>query len=193
MPKIFTEEARSELSVKLLDAGFAALKEGGLSHLNVEQIAASCYIAKGTFYHFFPSRYEYLYRIMLHERQRSKDALHSFLNEERKLTTEGLSRYLHWLLHENPNIFSYLSEPEKKRVLAAWPPEYLENEHNDAVTMNMLYDLLASPRKEADLRTACNLMKLLAVSLQMESLFLPEAYPSMMDRLINQISDCICA
>lgn len=90
MPKIFTEEARSELSVKLLDAGFAALKKGGLSHLNVEQIAASCYIAKGTFYHFFPSRYEYLYRIMLHERQRSKDALHSFLNEERKLAA-GIS------------------------------------------------------------------------------------------------------
>ena len=59
--------------------------------------------------------------------------------------------------------------------------------------MNMLYDLLASPRKEADIKTACNLMKLLAVSLQMESLFLPEAYPSMMHRLINQISDCICA
>lgn len=193
MPKIFTKESRSELSVKLLDAGFAALKKGGLSHLNVERIAASCYIAKGTFYHFFPSRYEYLYQIMLHERQRSKDALHSFLNTEQKLTAEGLSRYLHWLLDENPNIFSYLSEPEKNRILTAWPPAYLENEHHDAVTMNMLYDLLASPRKDADLKTACNLMKLLAVSLQMESLFIAEAYPSMMDRLIHQITDCICA
>ena len=130
---------------------------------------------------------------MLHERQRSKDALHSFLNEEQKLTTEGLSRYLHWLLDENPNIFSYLAEPEKKRILAACPPEYLENEHNDAVTMHMLYDLLASPRKDADLKTACNFMKLLAVSLQMKSLFLPEAHPSMMDRLVDQILDCICA
>lgn len=36
-------------------------------------------------------------------------------------------------------------------------------------------------------------MKLLAVSLQMESLFIPEAYPSIMDRLIDQILDCICA
>ena len=38
MPKIFTEKARSELSIKLLDAGFAALKKGGLGIIST----ASC-------------------------------------------------------------------------------------------------------------------------------------------------------
>ncbi len=38
MPKIFTEENRDEIRLKLLDKGFKMLKKGGLSAVNIDKL-----------------------------------------------------------------------------------------------------------------------------------------------------------
>ncbi len=192
MPKIFTNENRDELKIKLLDKGFKMLKKNGLSGVNIDTLTVDTYIAKGTFYNLFENKSEFIYHMMIHERTRSKEKLLSYLNSSGKLKKDSLRDYLKWLSTENPNVFAFLTDAEKKRLVSSWSDKYIEDENNDNKTMHMLISLLDSPRKNPDWKLACNYMKLLAVSLATKKVFIKENYSAMIDSLIDQIVDILC-
>lgn len=191
MPKIFTEKEKEALRKELLETGFRMLRQQGLAKLRIEDIARECYIAKGTFYSFFESKSEFLYQIALYERQRAKDTLGSYLNSQGKLTADGLYHYLCWLYRENPNIFAYMTEAEKKRLIQEWPQDYLENESNDESTMMMLIGLLETPKEQPDWKCACNLMKMAAASLTVPEMFIEDAFEDTLHCLIRNMIQCI--
>ncbi|MCM1236022.1 MAG: TetR/AcrR family transcriptional regulator [Ruminococcus flavefaciens] len=191
MPKIFTPENRNDIRKELLECGFSLLKQGGLTAVNIDVITERCFIAKGTFYNFFKNKSDYMYQMALYERNRAKETLLSFLDASRKLSSSYLKSYITWLATENPNVFSYLDEKEQKRLLSSWPQEYIENEYNDEATMKMLTGYLESPKKPADWKCACNLMKLLAFSLSSRNFFIADAYNEMNAFIIRQIMQCL--
>lgn len=192
MPKIFSDENRDELRIKLLDKGFKMLKKGGLSAVNIDRLTEGTYIAKGTFYNLFTNKSEFMYHMMIHERTRAKDKLLSYLDSSGKLTKDSLCEYLKWLSTENPNVFAYLTADEKNRLVSTWSDRYIENEDNDRDTMHMLISMLKSPAEDPDWRLACNYMKLIAVSLTARNVFIKENYNAMIDSLIRQIVDILC-
>jgi AcrR family transcriptional regulator len=192
MPKIFTDENRDEIRKKLLDKGFKMLKKGGLSAVNIDKLTEETYIAKGTFYNLFENKSEFMYHMMIHERNRAKEKLLSYLNDSGKLTKDSLRDYLKWLSAENPNVFAFLTDAEKKRLIASWSDKYIEDKSNDSKTMHMLISLLESPATEPDWKLACNYMKLIAVSLATEKVFIKENYNAMIDSLIEHIVDILC-
>ena len=192
MPKIFTEENKEELKIKLLDTGFSMLKSGGLSEVNIDKLTEKTFIAKGTFYNLFENKSEFIYHMMIHERDRAKENLLSHLNNKGKLTKDSLRDYLLWLSAENPNVFAYLTDAEKKRLVSSWSDKYIEDENNDRKTMHTLISLLEHPSKNPDWKLACNYMKLIAVSLTMEKVFIKENYDAMIASLIKNIVDLLC-
>ena len=100
--------------------------------------------------------------------------------------------YLLWLSAENPNVFAYLTDSEKKRLVASWSDKYIEDENNDSKTMHTLISLLDNPSKNPDWKLACNYMKLIAVSLTMEKVFIKENYNNMIASLIENIVNLLC-
>jgi AcrR family transcriptional regulator len=193
MPKIFTDENRDEIRKKLLDKGFKMLKKGGLSAVNIDKLTEETYIAKGTFYNLFENKSEFMYHMMIHERNRAKEKLLSYLNDSGKLTKDSLRDYLKWLSAENPNVFAFLTDAEKKRLIASWSDKYIEDKSNDSKTMHMLISLLESPATEPDWKLACNYMKLIAISLATKKVFIKENYNVMVDSLIEQILNMLCS
>ena len=191
MPKIFTNEERMLLRIRLMDRGFELLKTQGLKGMRVEVLAGECYIAKGTFYSFFESKSEFLYQIMLYERQRAKDALLSYTDQDGKLSATGLYKYLRWLFAENPNVFAYLTQAEQQYFLTEWPSEYIEHEDTDHATMTMLCNMLREPRADARCECACNLMKMGAAALAVPNLFLRSAWDETLDLITRQIVACL--
>ena len=191
MPKIFTDENRDEIRMKLLNKGFIMLKKGGLPAVNIDKLTEETYIAKGTFYNLFENKSEFMYHMMIHERNRAKEKLFSYLNSSGKLTRDSLHDYLKWLSAENPNVFAFLTDAEKKRLVSSWSDKYIENEDNDSRTMHMLISLLESPAAAPDWKLACNYMKLIAVSLTTKNIFIKENFDAMLDSLIGQIVDIL--
>ncbi len=116
MPKIFTDENRDEIRMKLLNNGFKMLKKGGLSAVNIDKLTEETYIAKGTFYNLFENKSEFMYHMMIHERNRAKEKLFSYLNSSGKLTRDSLHDYLKWLSAENPNVFAFLNDAENLSI-----------------------------------------------------------------------------
>ena len=191
MPKIFTDENRDEIRMKLLNKGFMMLKKSGLPAVNIDKLTEETYIAKGTFYNLFENKSEFMYHMMIHERNRAKEKLLSYLNSSAKLTRDSLHDYLKWLSAENPNVFAFLTDAEKKRLVSSWSDKYIENEDNDSKTMHMLISLLESPAEDPDWKLACNYMKLIAVSLTTKNIFIKENFDAMLDSLIGQIVDIL--
>lgn len=192
MPKIFTEMNRAVLKLQLLDDGFEMLKSGGLSAVNIDKLTEKAYIAKGTFYNIFPSKSEYMYQMMIHERNRAKNKLESFLNDTGKLSRDSLREYLLWLAAENPNVFAYITDAEKKRLLLAWKDNYIEDEDNDHKTMQMLISLLAKPSPNPDWQLACNYMKLIAISLATKKVFIESGFDWLINSLVDNIVHILC-
>ena len=89
-------------------------------------------------------------------------------------------------------MFAFLTDAEKKRLVAAWSDKYIEDEDNDSNTMHMLISLLESPADDADWMLACNYMKLIAVSLATKKVFIKENFQDMIDSLITHITEILC-
>lgn len=189
--KGFSPQERAQLREQLFAEGFALLKQGGLRGLNLDELVRRCYIAKGTFYLFFPSKSEFLYQLALHERARAKAELLRYLNPQGTLSAEGLACYLLWLCRENPNVFAYMTPAEQQRLCRSWPGEYLENEANDESTMGMLLARLEHPRPDPDWKTACNILKMTAAALAAPQLLIEDALDATLHRLIRCAVECI--
>lgn len=192
MPKIFTDENKDEIRLKLLNKGFKMLKKGGLSAVNIDKLTEETYIAKGTFYNLFENKSEFMYHMMIHERNIAKEKLFSYLNDSCKLSKDSLRDYIKWMSIENPNVFAFLTDAEKKRLISSWPDKYVEDENNDSKTMNMLISLLETPVDNPDWMLPCNYMKLIALCLTTKNIFIKENYNTMIDSLIDQIIDMLC-
>ncbi len=117
----------------------------------------------------------------------------AYLNSSGKLTRDSLRDYQKWLSAENPNVFAFLTDAEKKRIVSSWSDKYIEDENNDSKTMHMLISLLDAPAEDPDWMLACNYMKLIAVSLATKKVFIKENYNAMINSLIGQIVDILCA
>ena len=143
-------------------------------------------------HNLFENKSEFMYHMMIHERTRAKEKLLSYLNGSGKLTKDSLRDYLKWLSAENPNVFAFLTDAEKKHLVSSWSDKYIEDENNDSKTMHMLISLLEAPTEDPDWMLACNYMKLIAVSLTTKRVFIKENYNAMINSLIGQIVDMLC-
>lgn len=93
---------------------------------------------------------------------------------------------------ENSNVFAFLTDAEKKRLVSSWSDKYIEDEDNDNDTMHMLISLLESPSEDLNWTLACNYMKLIAVSLATKNVFIKENFQNMIDSLITHITEILC-
>lgn len=189
----FTDEDKEKLRIEMIQLGFKMLKTGGIRSVNIDELTKKCFVAKGTFYNLFESKTEFLYQVMIYKRQESKDKIKEYLNKDGKLSRKGLMLYFHWLADENPNIFSYLDGQHTRWLISKWPPEYLENEENDEQTARRIISLLSNPRKDPDWKLFCNYLKLLALTLNSRELLIAEATDRLIDNLIEESCDCVCA
>lgn len=192
MSNSFTKEERAHIRKKLIEKGFQRLKTGGIKAVNIEELTNSCYVAKGTFFNLFSNKSEYLYQMMREKRSQTKEKLQEYLDEEGKLTYEGLYQYLKWMCAENPNIFSYLTEQETKWLVSKWPVEYLENEDKDEDTAKWIISFLKTPKQTTDWELFCNFLKLSAWALGSREFLLAHAFETTIDTLIINACDSIC-
>ena len=58
--RVFTQEEKDELRIKMLDAGFPLLKEYGMTHTSISKITKAASIGVSTFYNFWKTKEEYM-------------------------------------------------------------------------------------------------------------------------------------
>ena len=162
MPQIFDDEGRERVKTLLLENGFNLIKTYGLKKTSISDITKSAGIATGTFYNFFKTKEEFVYRIVVYKREQSKNAL-AELTSNGKMDRNAFKRYLSTLFTSDNNIFVYLSDDEISQLKARWPEEYWRSSSNDQSTVAHILDILEGHRSECDWKVLSNMFKAMAL------------------------------
>ena len=146
-----------------------------------------CAIAKGTFYRFFKSKEDFVYELMIYERDKEKQALLDALDSEGHLSQSSFKNYVKDMFHNSVNVFSYMTQEEITLLQSAWPEEYLLNVENDEKTSTWLLSFIPNKSAEVDWRIFANYMKAIAIVEVHKSLLNPETADIFLDRLIDDM------
>lgn len=187
MPAIFSEQQKEKLREQLLITGFELLKQFGYRKMTIDDITKKCAIAKGTFYRFFKSKEDFVYELMIYERDKEKQALLDALDSEGHLNQSAFKNYVKNMFHNSVNVFSYMTQEEITLLQASWPEEYLLNVENDEKTTNWLLSFIPNKSEEVDWRIFANYMKAIAIVEVHKSLLNPETAEIFLDQLINDM------
>lgn len=187
MPAIFSEQQKEKLREQLLITGFELLKQFGYRKMTIDDITKKCAIAKGTFYRFFKSKEDFIYELMIYERDKEKQLLLDVLDSEGHLSQSTFKNYVKDMFHNSVNVFSYMTQEEITLLQASWPEEYLLNVKNDEKTTNWLLSFIPNKSAEVDWRIFANYMKAIAIVEVYKSLLNPETAEIFLDQLINDM------
>ena len=155
--------------------------------MTIDDITKKCAIAKGTFYRFFKSKEDFIYELMIYERDKEKQALLDALDSEGHLSQSAFKNYVKDMFHNSVNVFSYMTQEEITLLQASWPEEYLLNVEMMKKTTNWLLSFnteqisgsrLADFRKLYESNSHCRSTK---------SLLNPETAEIFLDQLINDM------
>ena len=187
MPAIFSEQQKEKLREQLLLTGFDSLKQFGYRKMTIDDITKKCAIAKGTFYRFFKSKEDFVYELMIYERDKEKQALLDALDSEGHLSQSAFKNYVKDMFHNSVNVFSYMTQEEITLLQASWPEEYLLNVENDEKTTNWLLSFIPNKSEEVDWRIFANYMKAIAIVEVHKSLLNPETAEIFLDQMIDDM------
>ena len=187
MPAIFSEEQKEKLQIRLLTTGFELLKKYGYRRMTIDEVTKSCGIAKGTFYHFFKGKEEFIYRIMLYERDLERKKLTDRLTPDGILTKGAFKEWMLDMIHDDVNVFSYMSQEEITLLTSAWPEEYLLNVSNDEHTSLWILSMIPDKQKDCDWKIFVNYLKGLAIVNTYKNILNPDAADLFIDRFMDDL------
>ncbi len=189
--RTFSPETRKSIESRMIEEGFSLLKEGGLKNIRIDETARKCGIAKGSFYSFFETKAEFIYRIMISKREEAKQKLEDYL-ENGKLSFDGLYQYLLWLAQSDLDIFAHLSEKDRQELKRQWPESWFNNDSNNILTVSRILGCLENPRQDADKLLFANCLKLIALAKAEKQVFALPAFAPMIDHIVRLACETVC-
>lgn len=171
MPKIFSEEDKSMIREALLKNGRAALEKSSYKNISVADIAAESGIAKGTFYHFFPSKEEFFYEIMLQIRDENRRELLNLIKEP---SWQSAYELFYRRYTTVKTVYDYFTAEELKIIFRRLPQKQSESDENSVQLAKQLI-AVCTDNVNVKAEVIVNLMNI-AASVAANRQFLLETY-----------------
>lgn len=119
----FTEEQQNAIREALFRAGMEYLKAYGVQKMTVDKLVAAAGIAKGSFYHFYKSKEEFLFALSEYTGGKMSEMLRRKLAGREKLSAAEFTEFLREYLHSDYDIMGNLTVDDflwAKKHLAAY-------------------------------------------------------------------------
>ena len=193
MPKrVFAEDERNQLKLTMLEEGFPLLKKYGMTHTTISKITEAAGIAKGTFYHFWNNKEEYMADLIMYHRQKMIPVLISedVMTGKRKLGEEDARRYLHAVVDEEISIYPHLTLEDEAKLFKNTDSFVPDIEKESAITRGLL-EYLENVRKDVNLPLIANMTKLLVLASESREELHEDVYKETIDTLVDTILNLI--
>ena len=156
--RVFTDEQRDELRNAMLEAGFPLIKEYGVTHTTISKITNAAGIAKGTFYHFWKNKEEYLVTLIHYHRQKVLQLLvgEDVLSGKRKLGREDVRLYFRYLVDREKSIYAHMTLEDESRIMLN-TSEFEPDEEKESNIASRLLGMLDGVRENVDLLLLANM------------------------------------
>ena len=190
--RVFTEEEKVQIKLIMLEAGFPLLKKYGMTHTTISRITEAAGIAKGTFYHFWKNKEEYMADLILYHRQKMIPVLISddVLKGKRKLGEEDARKYLHAAVDEEISIYPHLTLEDEAKLFKNTDTFEPDIEKESAITGELLRHL-DNVRKDVNLPLIANMTKLLVIASESREELHEAVYKETIDTLVDTILNLV--
>lgn len=167
MPSIFTKEDKERIRTQLLAEGRQMMLERGIAKTNIDELAENAGIAKGTFYHFFSSKQDFILEIIhAYQDEKLTQLKRLAADKKGKLTYfEALKWYKTlYLPQENP-LFQ-VSKKDLDWIMTKIPSERLFRPEVDVQTGKLILSMIEGVREDIDYRVLANFPKMAALAIE---------------------------
>lgn len=188
MPKIFSEQEREIIRMKLINAGMEELENKSYRNIAVDSLAAEVGIAKGTFYNFFPSKEAYFYAVMQFVKEKNRNELKELLLCE-KIQKDEIVSCLYHRYTKIKTVYDYFSPEEIKIIVRKLPDS---DEADDSVEFaEWICENLSVSDKEKKAKIIVNMCNIMAMAASNRDMLEPCAYEETIFIFCNAIADYI--
>ena len=190
--RVFTEEQREELRIIMLEAGFPLIKEYGVTHTTISRITEAAGIAKGTFYHFWKNKEEYLADLIQYHRQKMLPVLigADVLAGKRKLGREDARVYFRHLVDKEKSIYAHMTLEDESNLIHKTSDFDPDEEKESSIAINLL-SFLEGVRPDVDLLLVANMTKILVLTAEAKEELHESVYEKTIDTIIDGILNLI--
>ena len=190
--RVFSQEEREEIRVKMLDAGFPLLKEYGMTHTSISKITKAAGIGVSTFYNFWKTKEAYMTELISYYRKKMLPLMvdEEVLSRNRKLSRIEVKKYFQALVDENISIYPHMTlEDEYKLVNSS--NSFKPDIENETTIAKELFSYFENVRDDIDFGLVANLTKILAITAESKAELHEGAYDKTIDKIIDMILDLI--
>lgn len=167
MPQIFTPEKKTEIKAQLLKEGREMMLERGITGMNIEELAASAGIAKGTFYNFFPSKQRFIIEIYNDYTDERLDALKAAAELKKgKLSVNEMLQWYMTLYKQQENPMFHISRRDMKWIREKIPSEELFRPEKEVEVGKAILSMLENVREGIDYRVLANFPKIIEYAVE---------------------------
>ncbi|MCR5768513.1 MAG: TetR/AcrR family transcriptional regulator [Lachnospiraceae bacterium] len=190
--RVFTDEQRNELRTIMLEAGFPLIKEYGVTHTTISKITEAAGIAKGTFYHFWKNKEEYLAELIRYHRKKMLPLLISedVLAGKRKLGREDARIYFRHLVDKEKSIYAHMTLEDESKLMQK-TSDFVPDEEKESSIAVRLLSMLDGVRTDVDMLLLANMTKILVLTAEAKDELHESAYERTIDAIIDGILDLI--
>ena len=188
--RVFSQQEKEELRIKMLDAGFSLLKEYGMTHTSVSKITGAAQIGVSTFYNFWKTKEEYMTDLIHYHRNKM---LHLLIEEDvligrRKLNRKDAGKLLRALVDENISIYPHMTLEDEFKLINS-SSVYKPNIEKETAVTNMVAKYFENVRHDLDFGLIANLIKILAITAETRPFLHESAYEKTLNAIIDKILD----
>ena len=190
--RVFSQEEREEIRVKMLDAGFPILKEYGMTHTSISKITKAAGIGVSTFYNFWKTKEAYMTELISYYRKKKLPLMvdEEVLSRNRKLSRIEVKKYFQALVDENISIYPHMTlEDEYKLVNSS--NSFNPDIEKETTIAKELFSYFENVRDDIDFGLVANLTKILAITAESKAELHEGAYDKTIDKIIDMILDLI--
>ncbi|MCR5321708.1 MAG: TetR/AcrR family transcriptional regulator [Lachnospiraceae bacterium] len=190
--RVFTDEQRDELRTIMLEAGFPLIREYGVTHTTISKITAAAGIAKGTFYHFWKNKEEYLAELIRYHRKKMLPQLigEDVLMGKRKLGKEDTRIYFRHLVDKEKSIYANMTLEDEAKLMQKTSDFAPDEEKESSIAVHLL-GMLDDVRPDVDLLLLANMTKILVLTAEAKDELHESAYEKTIDTIIDGILNLI--
>lgn len=189
---IFPLEKREMIKTKMLNIGIQLIQEKGLQHISVSEITRLTGIGKGTFYHFFDSKEQYLYEVIIYSKEVIFKELNQLVKECGYISRKNIKQILEkYSMMSKNNIINYISSVDEQWLAGKLSMATFLNPEKEKIIIRTILNHAIGVREDIDILVISNMMKIMALVVESREYLYKDVLDKNMKMLQEQLIDYI--
>lgn len=190
MPKVYSDQKRTEIREKLLFVGLEIIKKHGLKGMNIQDITKKVGIAQGTFYNFFKSKEIFVCEIARAYQQKINEDMAEIVQKNGGLSKADIRCfYRETFLEDENSVYRYLTREDIQTLSTRLPVGY-ENyitSGRDAIVSGL--ENVKDKKPQCDVDLIFNWIQLLNLAVENKDLLSKAAFEKTIDKILDNLLD----